>query len=373
MSLAYEADNERQSRRQQVDAHWAKHFHPQRKRSNEKSRAASTDLARLDIVDWLADQRVGNTGVIPEQRQPRNATIGDRSQPESSDQPTSSLSDTPEPHESQLGQAKPGDESENRSQSESQSERSESGEPDYVPYPSVDQVMTCAEPGASMSVRVTSVGPKDRSGAESQSKDSERSEPDDVPLPTVKQVEIFARAMTSTWPEIAAELGDTKSARDIKRELAYHGWCDLFIGIVRMIETTRHALDKIPETAKEVVKRAIRRSSMDAKRSHVTNHVVDIVVDRVWQAFKGAMVAQVPLLSIITREEALRNLRILAVFTCPAPEKHKEVREHALKPLGDDARQILTEKTKERLAKLFDEWATGDDELTSANLVSVTP
>lgn len=365
MSLANEADNERQSRRQQVDAQWAKYFHPRRKRSNEKSRAASTDFARLDIADWLADQKVGDTShvkvVVPEQRQPHSATIGDRRQPESSDQPTSSLGDTPEPYESQLGQAKSGDESENRSQSEPQSERSKGGEPDYVsPYPSADQVMTCAEPGESISVRVKSVGPEDHSGAESQPEHSERSEPNDVPLSTVKQVEIFAKAMTSTWPEIAAELGDTKSARDIKRELAYHGWCDLFIGLVRVIETSRHALGKIQEAAKEAVKRAILRSSMDAKRPHVTNDVVDVVVDRIWQAFKGAMVGQVPLLSIITREEALRSLRILAVFTCPAPEKHKEVREHALKPLGDDARRIITEQTKARLAKLFDEWATGD-------------
>jgi hypothetical protein len=165
--------------------------------------------------------------------------------------------------------------------------------------------------------------------------------------------------MTSTWPEIAAELGDTNSARDIKRELAYHFWCDLFIGLVRVIETSQHALDKIPEEAKEAVKRMILRSSMDAKRSHVTNAVVDVVVDRVWQAFKEAMVGYVPLLSI-TREEALRSLRILAVFICPAPEKHKEVREHALKPLGDDARQIITEQTKAQLEKLFDEWTTGE-------------
>lgn len=83
---------------------------------------------------------------------------------------------------------------------------------------------------------------------------------------------------------------------------------------------------------------------------------MDIVVDKVWSAFKGAMVANVPLLSIITEEDAVRSLRILAVFICPSPEDHKEVREHALKPLDDDARNILTQETKKRLAKLFDEW-----------------
>jgi len=95
---------------------------------------------------------------------------------------------------------------------------------------------------------------------------------------------------------------------------------------------------------------------MRDKRPHVTSAVVDIVVDRVWSAFKGTMFGNVPLLSVITHEETLRSLRILAVFICPAPEDHKEVREHALEPLYDDARAIITAQTKARLARLFDEW-----------------
>lgn len=382
--LSNEADDERHNRRQQVDAKWERHYRPQQTRSNERSRAASTDLARLDIAGWLARQKVGSP-LIPEQRaaphtsgssyesepQPHSATIGVRKQPESNDQPIRSLDDALKPHESQLGQPKLGSKPKNRNRLELQSERSERGESDDVPrYPlAFDQVITYAELGESVSVRAKpGDGPEDHGGAEPRSERSERGQLDDVPpYPSaVEQVEIFAKAMTGTWAEIAAELGDTKSARDIKRELAYHGWCDLFIGLVQVIEIYRHALDRIPESAKDLVKRAIRRSSMDAKRSHVTSVVVDVVVDRVWQAFKGAMVGHVPLLSIITDEDALRSLRILAVFTCPAPEKHKEVREHALKPLGEDARGILTTQTKARLAKLFDEWATGGDKSASA-------
>ncbi|PZS24283.1 MAG: hypothetical protein DLM61_22500 [Pseudonocardiales bacterium] len=385
MSVANEADNERQNRRQQVDEQWDKYYHPQRARSNQRSKAASTDLARLDIADWLARQKVtaylrstGDTShfeiVIPEQRPPHSPTIGARRQSDSNDQP-GSLGDPPEFHESQRGQAKPGAEPDSRSRPEPKSDRSERGQPDDVP-PAVDEVITCAEVGESLPVRAKpGDGPEDHGGGEPRSEHSERGQPDDVPpYPSaVEQVEIFAKAMTGTWAEIAAELGDTKSARDIKRQLAHHFWCDLFIGLVQVIETCRHALDRIPESAKDLVKRAIRRSSMEAKRSHVTSVVVDAVVDRVWQAFKGAMVGHVPLLSIITREDALRSLRILAVFTCPAPEKHKEVREHALKPLGDDARGILTAQTKTRLAKLFDEQATGGDKSTSADLALATP
>jgi hypothetical protein len=61
------------------------------------------------------------------------------------------------------------------------------------------------------------------------------------------------------------------------------------------------------------------------------------------------------------------------VFTCPAPENHKEVYEYALKPLGDDAMKILTEQTKKQLAKVFEKWATGSDESASADLAVAKP
>lgn len=326
MSLSNEAKDKRQVRRQQVEAQWTTHYHPPPKRLNEKSKMASTDLARLDIADWLADQGVtahprptSDTSpaevLVPDQRLPYSAIIEAGRQPELDAQPARSLDGAPEPCESLPGQGESGDESEDRGRGpEPQSERSERGEPDNVSK-----------------------------------------------LSPVDQVMIFAEAMTSVWKEIAAELDDDTKSRDIKRQLAYHGWCDLFIGLVRVIEASQNVLEKIPESAKKLVTQEILGSSMQAKRSYVTSVVVDVVVDRVWQAFKGAMCVHVPLLSIITSEDALRSLRILAVFTCPAPEKHKEVREHALKPLGDDAKKILTEQTKTRLAKLFDEWAPDDD------------
>jgi hypothetical protein len=61
------------------------------------------------------------------------------------------------------------------------------------------------------------------------------------------------------------------------------------------------------------------------------------------------------------------------VFTCPAPQNHKEVYEYALKPLGDDAVEILREQTKKRLAKVFDDWTTGGDEAASTDLAVSRP
>jgi hypothetical protein len=72
--------------------------------------------------------------------------------------------------------------------------------------------------------------------------------------------------------------------------------------------------------------------------------------------------AGVPLLDILSNDDALRALRILAVFICPAPEQHEAVRQHALKPLRDDTTKILTDRTKARLNLLFAEWQADGDE-----------
>lgn len=296
VGLVAQAD-ERQNRRQQIDALWGKNYNSSRQRSNAKNRAACTDAARLDIADWLAQQ--GANGGFE-----AGITAGAGGQP--------NLGGTSEPH-------------------------------GYLPVPPVD--------GA---------GSEGYSGPQAQSGPPEANELGGKPnCPAViEQVKILADAMTeSIWDEIAAGLGGSPTqAAQIKRQLAHHGWCDLFIGLVQVVQASRTALEEIPKRAKRRVKKAIRNSSMQGKRSEVSSAVVDVVVDKVWSAFKGAMVAQMPLLSVVTREDAVRTLRILAVFICPAPEDHKEVLEYALKPLADDAKKIITEETKARLVKVIDEW-----------------
>lgn len=172
------------------------------------------------------------------------------------------------------------------------------------------------------------------------------------------QVDAFAEAMTKdAWQEIGAELDrDVSRSREIKRELANHVWCDLFVGLVRAIEISQGVLNRLPDAATDIVKQVILGSTLQGGRAHVTEAVVDIVVSRVWRAFRTATFNAVPLLNIVGSEEALRALRILAVFICPAPGRHLEVREYALKPLGSDIHDILTEQTKARLAELFADW-----------------
>ena len=174
----------------------------------------------------------------------------------------------------------------------------------------------------------------------------------DEPYPSpVEQVTALAEEMgRRAWQEIAAELSRvTPDMAAVKRELTNHGWCDLFIGLVQAIETTRDAFDSIPST----VTRMILSSASQADRPHVTQGVVNLIVDKAWHGFQTAAFSGVPLLDILSSAEALRALRVLAVFICPAPAQHPAVRQHALKPLGDDALKILNDQTQTKLAELF--------------------
>lgn len=174
----------------------------------------------------------------------------------------------------------------------------------------------------------------------------------------VDQVNVIAKAMTEDiWKEIVESLpGSPDEVRVIRLQLADHGWCDLLIGFVLVLEKFGKAVDTIPDKAKELIVEAICRSSKQGKRPQLTKAVVGMIVDKAWGAFKTAAVAQVPLFGLLTSEELLRNLRMLAVFICPAPEKHEEVRNHAVDPLVKDACGYVSAETKEWLGKQFDQW-----------------
>jgi hypothetical protein len=189
--------------------------------------------------------------------------------------------------------------------------------------------------------------------------------PPDEPLDrpgALDQVTTFARAMTEEiWQDVVAELpGTPAEIRQIRLQLADHGWCDLFIGVVRVLEKFGKAFDEIPDRAKKIIVKTIRRSSRGDKRPALTKFVVNLIVDKAWAAFKGALIAHSPIFGVLTSEELLRNLRMIALFICPAPESHEEVRKHALEPLADDAQGYVSDAAKEWLAKQFGFRPAGD-------------
>ncbi|WBB52459.1 hypothetical protein [Verrucosispora sp. WMMD573] len=180
------------------------------------------------------------------------------------------------------------------------------------------------------------------------------------PYPTpAEQVTALAEEMTrGAWQEIVTEIDRaTPDATNVKRDLTNHFWCDLFIGLVQAIEMTQRGFDSIPKKAKAL----ILGSGLQPDRPHVTDALVSLIVDKAWHGFQAAAFAGAPLLDLISNDEALRALRILAVFICPAPAQHPALRQHALKPLGEDATKILTDQTKTRLAELFTDWRADGD------------
>jgi hypothetical protein len=194
-------------------------------------------------------------------------------------------------------------------------------------------------------------------GHQSASEDQQTS-----PGPDVDQVEAVANLLTrDLWPEIQKAIDEAaaESGLDpgtVRRELATHGWCDLLVGIIQVIEEARGVLDGVKDTARVTIVKAITGSSKQSLRHHVTDHIVGLMVDKVWSTLFAAITHSVPPLALLDNDEFLRTLRILAAFICPAPEQHSEVREHALKPLGEDAKGYLSDQTKEYLAEVFAEW-----------------
>ncbi|MBE1578757.1 hypothetical protein ACFORH_20015 [Amycolatopsis roodepoortensis] len=193
----------------------------------------------------------------------------------------------------------------------------------------------------------------------------------DIPTPpdVVDQVNVIAKAMTEDiWQEIVESLpGSPDEVRAIRLQLADHGWCDLLIGFVLVLEKFGKAVDTVPDKAKRLIVEAIRGSSKQEKRPQLDEVVVGMIVDKAWGAFKVAAAAHSPLFGLLTGDELLRNLRMLAVFICPAPEKHEEVRNHAVDPLVKDACGYVSTEAKEWLAQQFDQWVEGVEQQVERN------
>jgi hypothetical protein len=212
--------------------------------------------------------------------------------------------------------------------------------------------------------------PVEESGEFAPVSESEDSVSDGTPVPSegpserpdaVEQVAAFAQAMTKDiWQDVLEDLdGSPEEIRAVRLQLADHGWCDLFIGFVLVLEKFGKVVEKIPDKAKEIIAGVILGSSRSKMRSVLTKEVVGLIVDKAWGAFKVAAIAHSPLFGLLSSEDLLRNLRMIAVFICPAPEKHEEVREHAVDPLLRDAHGYISDETKEWLATQFKQWANG--------------
>lgn len=182
--------------------------------------------------------------------------------------------------------------------------------------------------------------------------------------PDADQIEAVASILTrNLWPELRGAIDEASAESGlepaaVRRELASHAWCDLIVGIIQVLEATNGLLGGIEKRGRDTIVHAMTDSSMQGTRTQVSEKVIELMAGMVWSALFTAVKQAVPPLNVLDNDALLRTLRILAVFICPAPQKHKEVHIHALRPLGEDVRGYLTEQTKEHLKEAFAGWGT---------------
>ncbi|WP_433533794.1 hypothetical protein ACQPZK_16450 [Micromonospora sp. CA-249363] len=100
--------------------------------------------------------------------------------------------------------------------------------------------------------------------------------------------------------------GSEQIAREIKKGLAWHGWCSMLVALIQVIEKVNKAIGLVADVAKQAFKKA---------------QLKDAVVDKVWSGLKRVLDAHFPLLGADT----VRVLRMLVVFACPSVERHRDV------------------------------------------------
>ncbi|MGW5555597.1 hypothetical protein ACWER9_00045 [Micromonospora sp. NPDC003944] len=162
--------------------------------------------------------------------------------------------------------------------------------------------------------------------------------------------------MVDPWDEISEGIDDLvqnkQTAREVKKGLASHGWCNLLVALIQLIEKVNKTIGLFTDAAKRAVQRALADHLTSRIPQQVKDAVAGLVVDKVWSALTRLLEAHFPLLGADT----LRVLRMLTVFACPSVERHRDVYQHAVVPLMGDARGLVTEEVKAQVTTLFTAW-----------------
>ena len=165
-------------------------------------------------------------------------------------------------------------------------------------------------------------------------------------------VVVMEDAWNDISDDIARQLKNDKTVYAVRKRLANHVWCDLLVGLIRLIERAKNADDILSSEAAKFIRERLTERFDSGISQEVTNAVIELVVKRVWAALKMLFAAHFPLVGA----EILPTVRILAVFSCPSVDHHPEVYEHAVKPLANNARKIVADETKEQMSIVFAAW-----------------
>ncbi|GAA2542179.1 hypothetical protein GCM10010435_07210 [Winogradskya consettensis] len=161
--------------------------------------------------------------------------------------------------------------------------------------------------------------------------------------------------LEDSWEEVEAEIDrqvkNKQTARDAKRHLADHTWCGLLIALIRWIEKIDDAVQLLADKGEQFVKNVLTQH-LSGLSKDLADAVTGIVVDSAWSALAKLLEAHFPLLG----EDTLRVLRMLALFACPAVDRHPEVYEHAAKPLMSDGLKVVSDEIKTQVTSFFTAW-----------------
>lgn len=159
----------------------------------------------------------------------------------------------------------------------------------------------------------------------------------------VDQLETVANELLSGAVEdIKRELGDPIPDR-VKVALADHVWCSLLAELAHVLDEGLKLLDSVPDRVVDLV----MRSRKETRWRHIEQRVLRIAARSIWNKIR-----LLTFFGLLNRKIALPVVRMLAVLSCKAPERHKAVVEYCIDPLG---KQLLTE-TKSRLKNVLSDW-----------------
>jgi hypothetical protein len=207
------SDTGRTQRRCDVDRSWRNAFSSKSRRTVTKlQKAAGTDSAILDIVDWMARDR-STSGR-------RQAIDAQGSEAGSQDQ-------------------------EIRTGRESRSAASASQDDDLA-----------ADQGEAKAV------------------DSQVPGGDEIDQAVIDYVEQIAVAITGTRAELDRSFTST-NLRAARRDLLNHFWCDLFIALAQAIDRGIEELDKVPERVTRIILSASKNSERSLITEMVVKHAVE--------------------------------------------------------------------------------------------------
>jgi len=144
-------------------------------------------------------------------------------------------------------------------------------------------------------------------------------------------------------PQMDAEADDR---RKLRKTAADHFCCELLAQLACAMDRTGDAFDSMPEQ----IAKAICAARASDGRARMEEAITEIAVKAMLDGIKK-------LPPVRHLQDLSRATKILAVLTCPAPEKHRSVVACCVVPMERD---IISAEAKEKLVKLLPaDWRGG--------------